>query len=96
MLRKNKGDQLYAQNISRQQITSRMAEEKNKLKYMQTLVREKQNDLSNALSFSKILEMENRIKELQKEQVETDRKLNMLEGLRKKQITTIEKQNDKE
>lgn len=73
-----------------------MAEEKNKLKYMQTLVREKQNDLSNALSFSKILEMENRIKELQKEQVETDRKLNMLEGLRKKQITTIEKQNDKE
>ena len=73
-----------------------MAEEKNKLKYMQTLVRERQNDLSNALSFSKILDMENRIKELQKEQVETDRKLNMLEGLRKKQISTIEKQNDKE
>ena len=63
---------------------------------MQTLVRERQNDLSNALSFSKILDMENRIKELQKEQVETDRKLNMLEGLRKKQISTIEKQNDKE
>jgi len=55
-----------------------MHEEKNKLKAMQNLVKEKQNDLTQILAFSKILEMENRLVELRKNQAEADKQLNML------------------
>jgi chromosome segregation ATPase len=61
-----------------------MKDEKNKLKYMQNLVREKQTELGGALQYSKIQDMENRLLELKKEAFETDKKLLMLENLRKK------------
>ena len=67
-----------------------MADEKNKLKYMQTLVREKQADLSSALQYSKVQDMENRLIELKRESLETEKKLSMLENLRKKQIHHID------
>lgn len=70
-----------------------MAEEKNKLKTMQEMVKEKQNDLTQVLQFSKILEMENRLVELKKSSVETDKQLHMLEGIRKKQLHCIEDYN---
>jgi chromosome segregation ATPase len=54
------------------------------LKYMQNLVREKQTELGGALQYSKIQDMENRLLELKKEAFETDKKLLMLENLRKK------------
>jgi hypothetical protein len=47
-----------------------MKDEKNKLKYMQTLVRDKQSELSAALQYSKVQDMENRILELKKESME--------------------------
>jgi hypothetical protein len=50
-----------------------MAKEKNKLKAMQEMVRQKQSDLSQALEYSKINEMENRLSELKIAQVTTDK-----------------------
>ena len=41
-----------------------MAKEKNKLKAMQEMVKTKQGDLSQALEYSKINDMENRLQEL--------------------------------
>ena len=46
ILRENRGNQLHTHNISRNVIQQRMREEKNKLKQMNQLVREKQNDLT--------------------------------------------------
>jgi hypothetical protein len=43
-----------------------MYQEKNKLKYMNNLVREKQEELTAALQYSKAQEMENRLAELKK------------------------------
>ena len=40
--------------------------------------------------------MENRIKQLQKEQIEIDRKLDMLERLKKKQLNCIDDQPAKD
>ena len=69
LLRKNKGNQLNAQNQSRQckyphplfltssfilEIQNRMVEEKNKLKFMHEAVREKQAELANVILYSKI------------------------------------------
>ena len=68
-----------------------MREEKNKLRYMHELVREKQAELSGVIQYSKIQDMENRLVELKKEAVETDRKLHMLEGIRKKQVSYIDR-----
>ena len=73
-----------------------MKDEKNKLKYMQTLVREKQSELSAALQYSKVQDMENRILELKKESMEQEKKMTMLENMRKKQIHCINDQNSKE
>ncbi len=73
-----------------------MRDEKNKLKYMQTLVREKQSDLTSALQYSKVQEMENRLLELKRESLETEKKVSMLENLRKKQIHCIDHQHNKE
>ena len=78
------------------EIQSRMKDEKNKLKYMQTLVREKQSELSAALQYSKVQDMENRILELKKESMEQEKKMTMLESMRKKQIHCINDQNSKE
>lgn len=61
-----------------------MKEEKNKLKQMNQLVRDKQSDLTQVLSFSKILEIENRIAELKKQDVEAEKNLNMLEHVKNK------------
>jgi hypothetical protein len=44
-----------------------MIEEKNKLKYLKQQINDKKNDLATVLSFSKIIEMENRIVELNKD-----------------------------
>ena len=57
---------MYAQNLTRQQIKTRMHEEKNKLKAMQDMVKEKRNDLTQVLQFSKVQDMENRLFELKK------------------------------
>ena len=46
-----------------------MTEEKHKLKYLQESVKSKQADLGQALQYSKVQDMENRVRELQKEQV---------------------------
>ena len=73
------------------EIQNRMREEKNKLRYMHELVREKQAELSGVIQYSKIQDMENRLVELKKEAVETDRKLHMLEGIRKKQVSYIDR-----
>lgn len=73
-----------------------MTKEKNKLKYLQDCVKNKHADLSQALQYSKVQDIENRVKELEKEKIEQDRKLNMLEGLKGKQIRTIEKQHQKD
>lgn len=91
-LRKNRGEQLFAQDLTRKQIQKRMAEEKNKLKYLQESVKSKQLDLSQALQYSKVLDMENRVKELDNESAEVDRKLTMLERLKNKQLHCIEGQ----
>lgn len=40
--------------------------------------------------------MENRLLELKRESLETEKKLSMLENMRKKQIHCIEDQNNKE
>jgi len=68
-----------------------MREEKNKLRYMHELVREKQGELSSVIQYSKVQDMENRLVELKRESVETDRKLNMLEGIKKKQVRYIDR-----
>jgi len=47
-------------------------------------VKSKQADLGQALLYSKVQDMENRVRELQKEQVDIDRKLHMLEKLKTK------------
>ena len=73
-----------------------MAKEKNKLKAMQEMVKTKQGDLSQALEYSKINDMENRLQELKIAQVQTDKQLHMLEGLRKKQIHCIENHNKRD
>jgi hypothetical protein len=51
---------------------------------MNQLVRDKQSDLTQVLSFSKILEIENRIAELKKQDVEAEKNLNMLEHVKNK------------
>lgn len=61
-----------------------MAEEKLKLKSMQSAIRQKQGDLSQALTYTKVQEMENRIKELQKTEPQVDRQLQMLERIKGK------------
>ena len=96
ILRENRGNQLHTHNISRNVIQQRMREEKNKLKQMNQLVREKQNDLTQVLSFSKILEIENRIAELKKQDVEVEKNLNMLEHVKNKQVKHIERTEAKD
>mmetsp|Transcript_36946 Transcript_36946/g.56580 ORF Transcript_36946/g.56580 Transcript_36946/m.56580 type:complete len:184 (+) Transcript_36946:713-1264(+) len=73
-----------------------MTEEKNRLKYIRSLIREKQRELSTALHYSKVLDMENRLAELKKEQPTFERKLEMLEGLKSRQENVIERENKKE
>lgn len=73
-----------------------MTEEKHKLKYLQESVKSKQADLGQALQYSKVQDMENRVRELQKEQVDIDRKLHMLEKLKTKQLDCIEGQQLKD
>lgn len=60
------------------------------------MVKEKQNDLTTILQFSKVQEMENRINELRKNQLETDKHLNLLEGIKKKQVGAIDEHNEKD
>ena len=60
------------------------------------MVKEKQNELTTILQFSKVQEMENRINELRKNQLETDKHLNLLEGIKKKQVVAIDEHNEKD
>ena len=92
LLRRNRGDQLQAHGESRRLIQSQMVKEKNRLKYLSESVKNKREDLGQALQDSKVNEIENRIKELEKERFEIDRKLGMLEGLKSKQVRAIERQ----
>ena len=48
------------------------------------------------LSFSKIQDMENRLAELRRNQQQTDKQLNMLENIKKKQLHCIDDHNTKE
>lgn len=66
-----------------------MLEEKSKLKSIVLLVREKQNELSQVLQFSKVLEMENRVTELRSRQKDVHKQLDVLEAIKKKQIDSI-------
>ena len=73
-----------------------MAEEKSKLKSMQTAIRQKQGDLSQALQYTKVEDMENRIKELQKTEPQVDRQLQMLERIKSKQLHHLEVESIRE
>jgi hypothetical protein len=57
-------------------------EEKNKLKYLKQQINDKKNDLATVLSFSKIIEIENHIEELKKDQLENEKKLGILENIK--------------
>ena len=59
-----------------------MIEEKNKLKYLKQQINDKKNDLATVLSFSKIIEIENHIEELKKDQLENEKKLGILENIK--------------
>ena len=56
--------------------------EKSKLKHLQVAVRQKREDLAHALAFTKVQDMENRIRELQLAEPELDKKLEMLERIK--------------
>ena len=73
-----------------------MAQEKSKLKHVQAAVKAKREELSNALTFTKVADMENRIRQLEREEPALVKQLAMLERIKNNQLSHIQQEAEKD
>ena len=96
LLRKTKGEELRQHQQLRHAINHSMAQEKSKLKHVQGAVKAKREELSNALTFTKVADMENRIRQLEKEEPALVKQLAMLERIKTNQLSHIQQEAEKD